>query len=173
MPALLSLLVYTALAQAPDTQIVWAEARELAGGFISIPENGPSPDPGPPYQVWVWAESGRPAEVTLGDILLRGPVERSSSDARPYEWFRLSTNGPATGPWPRGDTPVSISETIAIFALSASRNFDPQRMAQDRRVLVQPGAVRDRRALHARHTNTVYTMPHFESLDEWEPYAKR
>lgn len=173
MPALLSLLVYTALAQAPDTQLVWAEARELAGGFISMPQNGPSPDPGPPYQVWVWAESGRPAEVTLGDILLSGPVERSSPDACLYEWFRLSTNAPSPGPWPTGDTPVSISETIAILALSANRDFDPRRFVQDRRVLDQPGAVRDRRALHARHTNTVYTMPHFESLEEWEQYAQR
>lgn len=49
--------------------------------------------------------------------------------------------------------------------------LEPTSAQADMHVYDEPSAVVDRRALTGRHTDTVFMMPHFYGLDEWEAFA--
>ncbi len=61
---------------------------------------------------------------------------------------------------------------IAAVAIAAGAGADPGNAARHRRVLDEPGVVDDRRPGRMRDTDTVFTMPHYETRADWEAYAE-
>lgn len=156
---LLATAVPAALAGAGTAQYVEARA---AGGGLQVSESGT-------YTVWIWAPAKASATVHVGDHALNARIELGRDTAR-AGW---AVAGTVTL---EKDTayPLRFDRDAAAIAVGLDATLDPAaRFHADCRVLDAPDAVEDRRARVARHTDTVFTMPHFDDLAAWEPLAER
>lgn len=140
--------------------ILWAQAYELEGGTLAVSKAAG-------YEVWVWAKSEGGVEVSIAGLRLEGAFSEGSRNKRAYEWFKIGK-----AKLPSGDVPVVLGEGIAALALSSVDGFDPRRSVKDMRVFDTPLGVDDARADRAHHTDTVFTMPHFQSVEAWESFAE-
>ena len=138
---------------------LWFNAYEVRGGGVEIPQAGQ-------YIVWVWAKAGRPVHLTLGEKKLEVNRKRQEKDLE-YVWVRAGELH-----LPQGGTAITLSSDIVALALSTEAAFEPKAVMGDMRVYDGPRAVEDRRARTAKHTDTVFTMPHYASRDAWETYAE-
>lgn len=120
------------------------------------------------FQVWGWAAAGAEVLVRVGDRELKaGAVE--PKDKETHAWVSLGTV-----PLKAGPCAVSPGAGVAAVALSRAAGFDPARHAANTRANHKsPDAVADLRADRVRHTDTVFTMPRFDSLEAWEAAAAR
>ena len=73
---------------------------------------------------------------------------------------------------PDGQAAIRLGEGVAAVALSTAADFDPAIAQARRRVLDRPEPVVDGRGQRARHTDTIFTMPPFETAADWEAYAE-
>jgi hypothetical protein len=76
---------------------------------------------------------------------------------------------------------ISFKKTVAdlewgtgVYALllSPSPDFSPQKALSDLRVLPWNQSTGDRRLTEERHTDTVFTMPQFDTVADWEAAAE-
>ncbi len=155
---LVSALFMAAFA-AQDPAVLWLNACEIDPAGISVPAKGE-------YAVWGWAPDDAEAIVTLAGKELRGKTEGKARHE--YAWISLGK-----AKLDEGNVTVALGERVAAIALSAVPGFDPKAAMAHTAVFTHPDRAADRRADTARHTDTVFTMPHYNTLDEWEPLADR
>ena len=139
--------------------VLWITPASLKSGATTIPRNAA-------YTVFMWLPSGKPGAVKIAANTLEARTRKE--EKRPYLWVCAGTVTLAAG-----EQPVSLGEGVAALALSTEGNFDPQNVWPDRCIFDEPKAVRDRRAVTVRHTDTVFMMPHFASVEQWEAFAAR
>lgn len=136
-------------------------AGVLAGGAVEVGQAGE-------YQVWAWAEAGAEARVTVGDKELAGTAKAEEKNAT-HAWAALGAVSLKTGA-----CTVSPGGGVSAVALSRSAGFDPARFAANTRANHKsPDAAADLRAERVRHTDTVFTMPRFDTREAWEETAAR
>jgi len=115
---------------------------------------------------WAWAPAGRAAWVSVGGSRIEIPREGSRGDG--YVWRSLGALE-----LPRGERlAIESDEEVAAIALSDASGYDPAEEMRLTRVLQQPGRVDDRRHEIERSTNTVFTMPRYETREAWEAKAE-
>jgi len=144
---------------AGETTVLWLNACETDPGGVEIAEGGT-------YWVWAWAPGDRAADVTVAGTKLG--VKKKGKREAGYVWIRVGKQ--VLNP---GKVKVALGEPVAAIALSTDPQFSPSKAMGHRRVSDQPEAVRDRRAETVRDTDTVFTMPKFDSLEDWEAFAAR
>ena len=141
---------------AGDGGAIWLESREAPQG-IQVPAEAA-------YTVWAWC-SREPGEVTLGQTKLAVPAadEKAKKD---WTWRKAGEAALAAGP-----LEAALSANVATIALSTDSDFNPEQAVLDRKIFDTPRATEDRRAKTAKHTNTVFMMPEFVTVAEWEGFA--
>ncbi|MBI2435503.1 MAG: hypothetical protein HYV26_21835, partial [Candidatus Hydrogenedentes bacterium] len=186
---MLSLFGVACVLSASAGATVWIDARHLnedikylgnatfntavpsAQGSVDIAQEGD-------YSVWVWAPDGTKHQVALSNqrFLIEQP-ENKKTPGR-YEWSNAGTLHLPAGPAHVAffSQPLDASgglgfPRIAACVLTTNPELKPEKLLGDRSVFDQPRAAEDRRAAHAKHTNTVFTMPEFASTEAWEAYT--
>ena len=139
--------------------MIWVDAYEVEGGGVDIGQDGT-------YQVWVWAPDDEPVTLSVGSKELT--VACKDKVKNEYVWLHAGEL-----PLKAGKAEVVLGETAAAIALSTEAGFDPRAAMPDRHASDQPRAVSDSRAQTVRDTDTVFTMPEFDSLEDWEAYAAK
>lgn len=117
------------------------------------------------YHAWVWAPADDETELTINSETLAVPAGEKD-DENGYHWVKAGEVA-----CPDGKAALALGDGVAAVALSTSPEFNPATVMQRTRVLDTPEPVVDQRAREARHTHTVFTMPHFDSADAWEARA--
>ncbi len=122
------------------------------------------------YTVWAWAPSKWPTELTWDLRTLRGHSDGPVHERQPYEWMNLGTVE-----HPGGAPKIKPARGIALLSIAPSDlpDFDPARVIRRSRVFEPPDSAKDARADDVRHTDTVYRMPHFADLAEWNAAAEK
>ena len=148
----------TAVLAAGGADVIWLEAREVGDG-IEVTEAGT-------YWVWAWAPGDKATTLTLaGDTF---EVQKKGKKESRYDWIRVGKRDLEPG-----TVSVALGTEVAAVALSLDAKFSPAKAMGDRRVSDQPEPVRDRRAETVRHTDTILTMPAFDSVEAWEGFAAK
>jgi len=142
--------------QTPD--VIWMDKLDAKEKGVTIPEGT--------YTAWVWAPEGEPATISVGGQTLSATAKPKDAKKPGYAWINAGSLTIKAG-----QPSLVLGQSVASFALSARPGFDPAKAAGDMRVLTRPEAVRDERALTVRETNTVFTMPVFTDLPQWEQFA--
>ena len=155
---LASLLSAMLLMSAPGTTL-WFDAGE-ADAAVQIEEEGR-------YTVWAWVAVDTAAKIAIGEreFSIR---RKKPSEGESHRWQKLGSLVLQPGK-------LSLQWDAAVVAvvLSTVDGFEPASALKDMRVYDEPRAVSDLREKTAKHTNTVFTMPHFTDRDTWEAYATR
>lgn len=142
--------------------VLWVNSYEW--GEIKIPEDGN-------YIVWVWTEKGKTGEITIDNQKLSYSApekEKNKKDTTNSIWLNLKTLSFKNGRviQVQGDT-----YTFCIVLCNQS-NYNPEVWCKYARVLKEPERVMDARVDMLRNTNTIFSMPHFENLNDWEKFAE-
>lgn len=155
---MLSMLVVAAVAMQSGSTL-WVTAEALAKGSLTAPTEGH-------YGVWAWTPRDFEGDLQIGGETL-SIDSGHPKDSKDYFWLKIGD-----ADLQAGEVKAVAPEEIAKIALSTAEGFDPQRAATDRHVYDLPRGVEDRRAKTAKGTNTVFTMPHFESVEAWEAFKE-
>ncbi len=155
---LASLLSAMLLMSAPGTTL-WFDAGE-ADAAVQIQEEGR-------YTVWAWVAVDSEARIAIGEreFSIR---RKKPSEGESHQWQKLGSL--ALQP---GKLSLQRGDAVLAVVLSTVDGFEPASALKDMRVYDEPRAISDLRAKTAKHTNTVFTMPHFTDKDTWEAYATR
>lgn len=121
------------------------------------------------YQVWAWVPAKAEAQITVNGQALTIPASDNNANSRYKSAWHWARAGEA--PCPDGKATIALGEGVAGVALSTAPDFDANKVSNNTRALSAPEAVIDDRGQHARHTDTIFTMPEFHSVAEWEAYA--
>ncbi len=123
------------------------------------------------FNAWVWAPDGLSVVCNVNEaeiqILLDLNENASQNTATQYSWQLVSEITLTPGDWQ-----ITADERVAAVFLSPNNEATPQIWLKDRRILPQPESVSDRRSEIVKHTDTVFTMPQYETLESWESMAK-
>ncbi len=157
MGALLTVVVGGTLPHTSDTYLCYP--RDLAAGPLAVAEAGH-------YAVWAYASANLDSGVEVSGERFTFASERARETQEMPVWREL---GKTT--LQGGETAVACEPGILLIALSKRAGFSPEKALGDMLALPAGGHVRDRRADLDRETNTVFTMPHFESREAWEAGA--
>ena len=144
---------------AQEATVLWRDASEVSSGGLNIPQEGT-------YWVWAWAPGDEPATIKVNGEKMEGAKE--GDPRKDYVWVKVGSK--KLGP---GEVKVGLGKGVAAVALSTEQAFSPASAMRDRRASTQPEPVADRRAQTAKHTDSVFSMPEFDSLEKWEPFAAR
>lgn len=133
--------------------MIWLNARDIDPAGVEIAMSGL-------YSVWLWAPDDARATITInGNDFAVSPSE---SPKHAYTWRKADTANLKAGA-----VQLSLSENVAAIAMSISETFDPSVAMRDMSVFTEPVSANDHRIYATRHTDTVYTMPGYTSLEEW------
>ena len=139
--------------------VMWIDAYELDGGSeVTVAKAGT-------YAVWAWVKGDEPAALHVGDTELQAPAPAAQASPE-YVWVELGDV-----PLEAGTVRLACSGLVASVFLSTG-DATPMELTADTRVFDQPRAIQDARLTIDRDTNTRYAMTPFDSLPEWEAYAK-
>jgi len=154
----LSVATAAALAAGGPT-VLWWNAYEVGASGVEVAEPGE-------YTVWLWVRDDAGGTVTVAGKGLE--AGKRSKPKKEYVWLRAGTANLKAG-----TVALHAGVGVAGVVLSTAGGFDPKVAIGHRRVFDQPERVHDRRAETAKHTDTVFTMPEFGSLDAWQAYAEK
>jgi hypothetical protein len=121
------------------------------------------------YQVWAWVPAKAEVQVTVNGQTLTIPANDNNANSRYKSAYHWAKAGEAA--CPDGKITIALGEGVVGVALSTAPDFDANKVSNNTRVLGAPEAVIDERGQHARHTDTIFTMPEFHSAADWEAYA--
>jgi len=143
--------------------ILWVNACDW--GDVKIPEDGN-------YVVWVWAERDKTGEINIDNQKLSystSAKEKNKKDDLPkHIWLQLITHSL------KKDQTIRVwgDMYVSSIVLSNQSDCNPEAWCKYARVLQEPERIEDARVETIRNTNTVFSMPHFEDLQNWESFAK-
>ncbi len=157
---MLTMMLATCLLMTGQGATLWLQPYELGPDGVSIPEEAS-------YAIWAWVKAEQPTQVTVAGkrFELTAAKDKKSGE---YVWAKAGAIDLKPGA-----LPLSVAEDVKGLILSTDPNFDARRALEDTRVCAEPKAVDDRRARTAKHTDTVFTMPHFESQEAWTALADK
>ncbi|MBX3179383.1 MAG: acetylxylan esterase [Candidatus Hydrogenedentes bacterium] len=123
------------------------------------------------YQVWAWVPVASGGSLAVNGQTLAVPAGDENAQSRNKNgWYWVRAGEAAC---PDGQASIKLGEGVAAVALSTAADFDPAIAQARRRVLDRPEPVVDGRGQRARHTDTIFTMPPFETAADWEAYAEK
>lgn len=157
---MLTMMMATCLTIAGQGATLWMYPHELGPEGLNIPEKGA-------YEVWAWIKSGPPVSFSVAGKRFEASAQKGKKDPD-FLWAKAGT-----GHLPAGPAAVTLPEGVKGLALSSDSNFDPKRTMELTRALGEPRPVDDKRARTAKHTDTVFTMPHYDSLETWTALSER
>ncbi len=144
---------------AADGGALWINASDVGDSGIELTTGGV-------YAVWAWAPVRKTAQVRIGEDEFSARVRQEDKD-RAYGWVQVGETTLSAG-----TVPLELDVGVMAVVLTIHKSYHPAAALQDLSVFDEPGAVNDRRARTAKHTNTVFNMPHFENREMWESYAE-
>lgn len=149
------------LLSAGEPTVIWLYPAHLkSGGAVTIPVAGT-------YNVHIWAPAESEPTVTIAGQTRAVSATKDKKESG--SWRRAGTVELEPG-----DAPVLFSNGAEAAALCTDATFDPAAAHPDMHVYDAPRAVCDHRAIDtSRHTDTVFMMPHYRGLDDWEAFAAR
>jgi hypothetical protein len=139
--------------------VIWIDGASLGGDAVRISDAGE-------YAVWAKTAKGGPGSVALGDVALSVqtfdtiPATRSG-------WVSLGSHTLADG-----ETKLDVSGPIVYVVLAMTAEFDPLSAEQFMYVGDSMRDSPDGRLNRDRDTDTEFAMTEFDSLEEWEPFAR-
>ncbi|HOZ47708.1 MAG TPA: acetylxylan esterase [Candidatus Hydrogenedentes bacterium] len=142
---------------AGGVDVIWMDAREIPKEGAVIAESGE-------YTIWAWGPGGEALAISVGGETVQG--DKPAKPEPGYAWAQLGTRS-----LDKGQVPIVLPDNVAGVVLTKGGAFSPAEAMKHRRVTDAPEAVADRRADTAKHTDTVFTMPDFRSVAEWEAFA--
>jgi len=153
------LVMATLTAGMGGADVIWLNACDIDPAGIAFETPGA-------YSVWVWAEDDVETVVEIDGKEVT--VGKAANFKNKYVWTKAGEVRLKAG-----TVKVKLYAYVAAVVLSTRPEFDPKKVMADTCVFDQPERVHDRRAETARHTDTVFTMPQFDSKEEWEALAAR
>lgn len=157
---MLSVAVSLATTEPP---LYWAYGREFPEPGITLTSSGE-------YAVWVWGPAESEVKLTVSGRTLTAPIppvkSRETKKNGDSNWARIGLF-----PFQVGKVDIVPESGIYAVALTAPDAGSPAEKIRGCRVLAAPVAVADRRLIQRRHTDTVYTMPHYD-LETWKNAAE-
>jgi len=126
---------------------------------VSIPESGR-------YTLWLAADPEAGGGLLLNDK--KYTVGKGEKDAKGRSAFWRNAG---TAALEAGVLKVEWSGGIYLLVLSRDAEYTPERGLSDVRVLPFNRKPEDARLTKERHTDTVFIMPHFDSVEAWEKAA--
>jgi hypothetical protein len=154
---MLIMAMVTAVCAAGSGATVWVDASALGEAAVSEPGS---------YAVWVWLPADKDTSVTVDGKKMSAQYARGKNQPE-YGWVKAGEAKLAAGA-----VKMEAGPEVAAVALSTGTEFDPNKVQGDMRVFDTPRTAEDRRAHTVRHTDTVYTMPHFVTREAWESLAE-
>jgi dienelactone hydrolase len=151
------LIVAASLAASEPLLQVWCEAEPGATVILEVAQSS--------YTVWLWPLAKTEGSATLEGKLLKADAVKDKDNEG---WVRAGTID-----LKKGQIKVALGENTSGIVLTNKPEFDPNSRSTLIHVYDYPRAVRDDRTSTIRDTDTVFTMPHYESVEEWEAYAKK
>ena len=161
---LTALMVLAATAVGAAPQVVWFDAYQAQQGKVAAPEASK-------YDVWLLGSAVRGAEATVDGQKLTATMEevrKRLKDENKQGWGHAGSLE-----FKPGKAEVTLGKEVAGIMLSKIEGFKPGVFQHDMFASEQPGMIHDARATHIKHTDTVFTMPAFASVEEWEALAAR
>ena len=145
------------LAATSQPGALWCNAADAGPDAVRVRDGGG-------YACWLWTEgnAGDARTCHVGGASLSVKLEEAGTC-----WLLAGEVTLDAGP-----LSIEPGDGIHMVAMSMAEGFDPSAALGDRRVNAAPVSVEDRRAHTARHTDTVFTMPHFASQTDWEARAE-
>ena len=134
--------------------------REVASSPVIIAESGA-------YTLWVCVAENADTYIEIAGTRHEAQPERGGERGAALTWRNLGAT-----PLASGDHDISCGSDIAMIALTRQPGFEPEKALAHLRALPLPEAARDMRAERTRDTNTVFTMPRYETLANWEKTAQ-
>ena len=146
-----------------STSIMYREAHQFSSEPINIASDAH-------LHAWVWVAEGDATKLSHDGSAIKIeliPRENASQNsAVQYVWQSASEITLTPGDWQ-----IDADTGIAALFLSPVSELTPVNWLRDRRVFSQPEAVSDRRSNFVKHTDTVFTMPQYDTLEDWEATA--
>lgn len=124
------------------------------------------------YCVWCWVERGAEGVVQVEEVnfsVVLPKVDKKSKDESEYAWVKV---GDYEVKRP-GSIEVRGFSKIARIVFASSPDYNPEKAIKYGQVLKGPGYVGDERLGVIRDTNTIFSMPYFDQLADWERFANR
>lgn len=153
---MLAMAIMTWVWAAGNGAAVWCDARDFENA--SVPEAGE-------YVVWAWIPADTKTEIVVDEKKFALYHKREKKESE-WAWVQAGTLK-----LEQGAVKISTPGQAASLVFAPDADFDPGKAQGDRRVYDTPRAAEDRRANTVRHTDTVFTMPHFDTRETWEPFA--
>jgi len=151
------LILAASLAASDDVLLVWCESELGSTLSLDVPRNAT-------YTVWLWPPAKTGASATLDGKPFKAEAVK---DKDAGGWLRAGTIA-----LKKGQTRAKLGVKTFGIVLSSDPQYEPDSTSKLMHVYDEPRPVRDDRTEAIRDTDTVFTMPHYESVEEWETYAK-
>ncbi len=124
------------------------------------------------YYVWCWARRGIEGVLEVGGgrfNVVSPKVDKEDKSQGDYVWVRVGEYevGKAGSVEVRGDA------QFARVLFVSSAGYNPEKAMRYSQVFKEPDNVKDKRVEVQRDTNTIFSMPIFSELSEWERFADR
>ena len=150
-------LIIAASFAASEHFLMWYESAPGSSLTVDVRQNAT-------YTVWLWT-----AGKTGGSATVEGKPFKAEADKdkENYRWLRAGTVV-----LEKGQIQAKLGDKASGIVFSTNPQYEPDSVATLSHVYDVPRSVRDDRTDTIRDTDTVFTMPHYESLEEWEAYAK-
>ena len=154
-------IVMLAAMGAGEPAVMWLNASEIDSEGLDIAEAGV-------YHVWLWVADEGMASAKVGSQKLEASYDGKKEKDHTYVWLKAGTVDLKAE-----KVPVVLGDQIAMIALSLEETFCPKASMGDRCVFDTPRTAGDLRVQKVKHTDTVFTMPEFKSVDAWEAVAAK
>ena len=118
------------------------------------------------YAVWACVPGRTASAISINGTSYPITPEQRREQKQEYLWHHA-----ATVDLRAGETAIHCEPGILMIALSRQPGFNPEAALTDMRAMPPTEHAKDRRADAVRDTNTVFTMPPFRTLAEWESTA--
>ncbi|HUW60247.1 MAG TPA: acetylxylan esterase [Candidatus Bathyarchaeia archaeon] len=152
-----AVLIVAASFAAGEHFLMWHESAPGSSFTVDVPQNAT-------YTVWLWAPAKTGASATVEGKPFKAEADK---DKENYRWLRAGTV-----PLKKGQIQAKLDDKTSGIVFSTNPQYDPDSVAALTHVYDVPRPVRDDRTDTVRDTDTVFTMPYYDSIEEWEAYAK-
>ena len=161
---MLTVALMAVLAASNPAQVVWVNACNISAEGVVLPQAAT-------YEIWLWAPDAAKASVLVGTQEFSEKAvadHRGSKQEGRYGWAHVGK-----ADLKAGSVPVKLGDKVAGIVFAIGADFDPKHFEHDVNCSALPEGVEDSRVMRARNTDTVFTMPNYPSIVQWEPVADR
>jgi len=124
------------------------------------------------FYVWCWVKRGVEEVLEVGEAkfkVVSPKPDKKEKNQTEYVWVRVGEYDVNKS----GMVKVQGSPQVARVLFVKSSEYSPEKAMKYSQVFSEPSGVKDRRIEELRDTNTIFSMPIFSELSEWEKFADR